>query len=192
MRMYLKWVLNHVFIFIIASFLYMLLFQIDFLNFTGIYFYDGIIRLVILAICLLVSLFLIKKKIIFDYKDIILSLCVVILTNMLWLSLCVVSLDRSLSVFLLCYIDEYGVEYNTGMTNEQIDVIMEDVFVQKYEMVDRRFDEQITSGNIDKIDEHYLLTNRGKWFVKVFRFVGDLYNVDKRFIYPNISGEKTE
>lgn len=187
--MYLKWFLKHFSIFIIAGLVYILLYQIDFLNLSGVYFYDGIFKLMVLAVILLIGLLCLRKKLKFDYKDILLSMSIVLLTNMLWLSLCVVSLDRSLSVFLLCYIDEYGQEYQEGMTEEQIDVIMDEVFVKKYEMVGRRFDEQIASGNIDKDGEMYKLTKRGKWFVKVFRLVGGLYNVDKRFIYPDIPQE---
>ena len=163
-------------------------FHLDILNVTGIYFYDGIVRLVIIMVMMLLCECFIYKKISMDYKDVALSVCVFALLNMLWLSLCVVSLDRSLSVFLLTYMQASQSVTQEGMTEEEINEVFEDVFVNQYGMLERRFDEQIASGNIVyNEDGNYEITKRGEFVVSVFKTVGKLYNVDERFIEPKVN-----
>ena len=181
-----SWILKHLLMFIIGSVLYIFSFHIPLLDVTGIYFYDGIIRLFCVLI-LVIIIELVNKKILFqnDYKDVLLSLAVFGLVNLLWLSLCVVSLDRSVSVFLLCYMDEFEKEGGKYISEETIEECFERVFIEQYEMLGRRYDEQKVSGNIACDEQgNFYLTDNGKRMVKIFRVVGELYNTDKRFIYP--------
>jgi hypothetical protein len=100
--------------------------------------------------------------------------------NMVWLSTVVVSLDRSLSVFVLSYLAQEDRNYNEA---ELADVFQK-VFVEKYEMLDRRFWEQLESGNIEQEPDGYKLTGRGEGLVNIFKAVGKIYKVDDRFINP--------
>lgn len=178
----LKWILKHAGLIIFYSIVYMLLFHIKALNFTHIYFYDGILRLLCLIPVIITTEIVARRLVGFDYKDIVLSVAVFVLINALWLSLCVVSLDRSLSVFLLCYMNEQ----EKAVPKDEIEQYFDKVFVEKYGMLERRFDEQIASGNMEysSEDNGYHLTKRGVLFVKIFKSVGDLYNVDTRFTDP--------
>ena len=137
---------------------------------TGIYFYDGIVRLLVTAIVSLVVIISIRKWLKFDYKDICLALCVGILCNMIWLSLCVVSLDRSLSVFFLCYLSQ-----ENEISEDNMEQIFQDKFIEEYDMLGRRYDEQYESGNIEINDGYISLTKRGEFFVKMFKSIGKLY-----------------
>ncbi|MBE5881048.1 MAG: hypothetical protein E7289_01870 [Lachnospiraceae bacterium] len=186
MRNIIKWCGKHILVVILGSIVYMLSFHLDFLNLTGIYFYDGIVRLLVTLIVVGLLEFLLRKRLCFDYKDIVLSICLFCLLNMLWLSLCVVSLDRSLSVFVLCYMDEIENVTGNGMTEEELQDVFDKVFVDEYGMLERRYEEQLASGNIVKSGEGYILTDRGEFITSVFRIVGKMYNVDERFIYPDV------
>lgn len=175
-----KWFGKHICIVAAASIVYLLSFHFKYLNVTGIYFYDGIFRLLLSTAAWAILEVALKNLLRFDYKDMCLSICTFFLVNMLWLSLCIVSLDRSLSVFLLCTIEKYG----EGISRETMDAVLEDVFIEKYEMLDRRFEEQRKSGNIRYHDGSYQLTNQGECLVAIFKTVGKLYAVDERFINP--------
>lgn len=175
-------ILKHVGILIVGSIFYMLSFHISVLDVSGIYFYDGIIRLAVVSLVVGIFIYILRVKINFDGKDVCLAMTLFLLLNMLWLSLCIVSLDRSLSVFLLCYMEEYP----GGMDEEQVDKVFQEVFVERYGMLERRFEEQIKSGNILYKDKSYKLTKRGELFVNIFKCCGKLYNVDERFIEPQI------
>lgn len=175
-----KTIFKYITVIILGSVVYLLSFHVDLFNLTGIYFYDGIIRLIFVCAIIYVAIALARKKIHFGWKDISLCISILLLFNMLWLSLCIVSLDRSLSVFLLCYLNEF----DEGLNREQIDEAFQDIFVEKYGMLERRFDEQIVSGNVVEKNGTYKLTNRGKLFVYVFKTMGEAYCVDERFIDP--------
>ncbi|MBP3420767.1 MAG: hypothetical protein J6K37_00680 [Lachnospiraceae bacterium] len=180
------WILKHLVVFIVGSILYIISFHIPLLDITGIYFYDGIIRLFFVFFFVMVIELLNKEKLFHDdYKDVLLSLAIFGLVNLLWLSLCVVSLDRSVSVFLLCYMDEVEKQGEQYISEETIEECFEQVFIEKYDMLGRRYDEQLASGNIAYDAQGNLyLTDNGKRIVEIFRIVGELYNTDKRFIYP--------
>lgn len=184
-----QWIGKHLLAIIIASILYLISFHIDILDVTTIYFYNGVFRLFLVILIVAVAEILFHKRINFDYKDICLSLCALILINGMWLSVCVVSLDRSLSVFLLCYMELY----EDGMSETQIDDTFQEVFVEKYGMLERRFDEQLKTGNIACESSGgeivYKLTDRGEWMVSVFKAVGKAYNVDERFTQPEVLEE---
>lgn len=183
-----KWICKHICIIFIGSLLYMASFHLDILNVTGIYFYDGILRLVLIVIVMLLCECILYKKFSMDYKDVALSVCVFALLNMLWLSLCVVSLDRSLSVFLLTYMQACESVAPEGMKEEEINEVFEEVFVDEYGMLERRFNEQIASGNIVYNEwGNYEITKRGEFIVSVFKTVGKLYKVDERFIEPKVN-----
>lgn len=186
MKKILKWATKHLIILLIGSIMYALSFQFDFLSFSGIYFYDGIVRLAIVVLLLTGVMWCIRKSFSMDYKDVALAICLCALVNMLWLSLCVVSLDRSLSVFMLCYMQENEKTNPSGMTEEELDEIFNSIFVNEYGMLERRFDEQLVSGNIFLNDGRYELSERGEFIVRVFKTVGKMYNVDDRFIEPEV------
>lgn len=169
--------------FIVSWIIYLILINSKIFNFIDIYFYKSIVVLIVTCIVMLIVEIFIKyiRKDICDYKDIILSITIIMCINMVCLSSAVVSLDRSLSVFMLSYMAKEDRTY----TEQEIERIFQETFVEKYGMLDRRFWEQLESGNIEKVPGGgYELTDRGVWFTKVFKIVGKLYNVDDRFINP--------
>lgn len=169
--------------FILGWLLYIAMIQIGLFDFIEVYFYKTILILIITGTILLIIELLCKhfwKKATFDYKDVILSFVLFMSVNMVWLSTVVVSLDRSLSVFVLSYIEQEDRSYS----EKELDDVFQDVFIDKYEMLDRRFWEQLESGNIKEDSNGYQLTKRGKLLVDLFKVVGNTYKVDKRFINP--------
>lgn len=179
----LDFILFHVVAFLIAWILYIGLINSVLFNFIEIYFYKSIVILIVVALAALSIEVIIKifwKKAIYDFKDIIISFMVILCVNMVWLSSAVVSLDRSLSVFILSYMAKEERNYS----EKEIEEVFQKIFVDKYGMLDRRFWEQIESGNIESSENGYKLTERGKWFSDVFKAVGKIYNVDDRFINP--------
>lgn len=177
---YFFWVLRHILIFCLGSVIYMLSFHVPILDVTEIFFYDGIFRLVIILTIVIIIENILKKYIRFDYKDIWLSICLLFFVNMLFLSVCLVSLDRSLSVYLLCYLDAYSTPVSYG----KLEGVFQEDFIEKHRMLERRFTEQEKSGNIVFSDDGYILTSRGKLMVTIFKEVGKIYKINPQFINP--------
>lgn len=175
-----KWFGKEVGIIFIASIIYVVFCHIPLFSFTGIFFYDSILRVLIVTIILGVIEVIIRKRLKLDSKDIFISLSIFMLVNLLWLLVCIISLDRSLSVFILCYMDEY----QNDMSEDDIEEVFQEIFVEKYGMLERRFHEQIVTGNITCEEGKYRLTDRGRGIVKIFKAMSHVYNVDKRFTEP--------
>ncbi|PXV90133.1 hypothetical protein C8E03_10540 [Lachnotalea glycerini] len=174
----------HAAAFVLAWLFYIVILQIGIFDFIKVYFYKTIVILIITGMILLITELILKhywKKATFDYKDIILSFVVFMSINMVWLSTIVVSLDRSLSVFVLSYL----AEENRSYSEEELNEVFQTIFIEKYEMLDRRFWEQLESGNIEEEGGGYKLTDRGEGLVDIFKAVGKIYKVDDRFINPN-------
>ena len=60
----------------------------------------------------------------------------------------------------------------------------ERIYIERYRAIDRRIAEQLASGNIVATPEGFRLTERGQAFVALARFVGGIFSVDMRFLYP--------
>lgn len=59
-------------------------------------------------------------------------------------------------------------------------------YIDDFEAFNKRFNEQIVSGNIyfDEINGGYKLTSSGKTVVKLFRIVAKVFDTDERLVYP--------
>ena len=92
-----------------------------------------------------------------------------------------VTVERSVSVFTLSYMQE-----NPGVyTVDDMEEIFHKTYVCEFQAFDKRFEEQIITGNVEETEGGYVLTNRGEFTVKFFRAVSSLFNTDERLIYPN-------
>jgi predicted transcriptional regulator len=67
-------------------------------------------------------------------------------------------------------------------TKEEITSYVINKYFYEYKAVSMRIREQITSGNIQKVDNGYILTKRGEKIVETLGFISDLYNVKNNFI----------
>ncbi len=92
-----------------------------------------------------------------------------------------VSLDRSVSVFLLGYMGNHP----APLSKHELEGVLVDKYVKEYQSIDRRMAEQIASGNIERTaDGRYVLTARGKAFVNNSRRIASAFDVDMKFLDP--------
>jgi hypothetical protein len=164
--------------------LFILGFKVGLFSSDPIIFYRGLKILLLTSFIqwlglTLVIVYLFKKKI---------SVANAFASTMAGLALCAtflivvpVSLDRSVSVFLLGYMNNIG----RPMTSDELENVLISKYVKEYQSIDRRMDEQIASGNIVEIDDgKYLLTTRGKNFIFVSKKIAKYFSVDERFLDP--------
>ncbi len=184
MKKVLAYLGKQILLFLLVNITYLILCHMSFLDITGVAFYDGMFR-VVLSVCLVELLaFLLRRKIRMEWRDVMISFLISFCFLLTFFSLVLTSLDRSYSVFLLCYMNNhYGQEV---ATEEELDHVMNDIFVDEYGMLERRFTEQTVSGNIafDEVEGGYYLTAGGSRMVSLFQLIGNLYGIDDRFINP--------
>lgn len=105
-------------------------------------------------------------------------------TNIAFVSLFLVSYDRSISVFLLSAMSEHS----EGISRATLeDILWRDYFIGTAAL-DRRIHEQLAIGNIEQTNEGcFALEKSGDQFVRVSRFIANLYEVDGRFLWPKVT-----
>lgn len=169
--------------------LFWLLFYLNVLADFKILFYRGllIISIVCIAQVLLLLLFLVrgnqkKSSGAVPHAISIAMICMAI--NMTFFIVLPVSLDRSVSVFLLGYM----VEKNVPATRGELEKAFNDIYVVRYGAINRRIEEQIASGNlIETSPGYYKLTKNGAGFVWLSRITADVFKIDNKFVKPDIN-----
>ena len=114
-------------------------------------------------------------------QDILIAVFIPLCLNMTFLSVVTVSIDRSISVFILSYMAE---NRDRAFTEKEITDTFLNVYMDKYKAMDRRFDEQLITGSIEKKEGAYQITDKGVFLVNNFRLVGEFFPIDNRFLYP--------
>lgn len=189
-NIFMKYVLRDIF-FYIASFIYgtgilLIIINSHFLDFINVFFYKMIVGLLITCVVFLLSIKILtvnkKLKIELSYKDILISFLILFFLHFSFISLVIVSLDRSISVLLL---SEMADQKNRIFEKKDLEKVYVDIYVKEYDPINRRINEQLSSGNFEEIGSGYRITNRGLGLVKVFRFLSEIYPVNKQFLYPS-------
>ncbi len=91
-----------------------------------------------------------------------------------------VTIDRSVSVYLLATIDRQGV---AGMSKGELEGAFVDGYVREMGAIDRRIIEQRISGNIIEHEQGRVrLTERGRRFIMLSRSAARLLGTDPRFV----------
>jgi len=104
--------------------------------------------------------------------------------NVIFLVVFPVTIDRSLTVYLLGQLSEHPAGMTEGELNDQL--IRQ--YVGEYRGVSRRMREQMVTGNVTRDGERFVLTPQGEGFMAFSGVVARLFGVDPRFLrLPNSS-----
>lgn len=163
------------------------LFHTPLFSSINVLMYRGIIFIVMSGIVSAVFTYIIMRikdnKSWLSAKDIFVVFCACCCINMAMFILIPVTVERSVSVFMLSYMDEND---SVSYTEDDIKKIFVDKYVDEYGAFEKRFEEQIVTGTIEETsDGKYKITDQGKSIVGMFRVVADLFQTDKRLVYPN-------
>lgn len=184
MKNILKLIGLYALIYIVFSVIFVLLFHTGILAGMGVLMYRGIVFIIITGILSAVAMAVVKKF--WDFvtiRDIIMVFVIFCCVNMVLFTLIPVTVERSVSVFTLSYMDENS---DKSFTKEDVQEIFTSKYVVDYGAFDKRFDEQIVTGTlVDNGDGTYSITDSGRRVVSMFRMVADWFNTDKRLVYPN-------
>lgn len=180
----------YILVYVVSTIFFVALFHTPLFESMEVLMYRGIAFILITGIfatCLM-SLARRFQKSLLDVKDIILMFCMYCCVNMVLFTLIPVTVERSVSVFTLSYMMENQKAY----TVEEMEEIFNEKYVQEFDAFDKRFTEQIVSGNVEETETGYIINDRGIFTVKFFRVVSKLFDTDQRLIYPNESEENVE
>ena len=170
----------------IISFLLLILFiRLPILKGMHVLMYRGIVMIILAGILASVLLVVFKKWRKIEWlsaKDVVLVFILTCSINMVFFTLIPVTVERSVSVFMLSYMDTYS---DRTYTEDQVAEIFVDKYVNEYGAFEKRFDEQLTTGTIvQNADGTYSITDKGRFIVKMFRAISDVFETDKRLVEP--------
>lgn len=177
--------LTYAVLYIISFLLLILLIRLPILKGMHVLMYRGIVMVILAGILASVLLVVFKKWRKIEWlsaKDVVLVFILTCSINMVFFTLIPVTVERSVSVFMLSYMDTYS---ERTYTEDQVAEIFVEKYVNEYGAFEKRFDEQLTTGTIvQNADGTYSITDKGRFIVKMFRAISDVFETDKRLVEP--------
>lgn len=157
--------------------LFILFFQISLFDGIDILFYRGMLLIVLAGLCVAAGLVVMRRRRrprFLDYKDVVLAFVMFVSVQAVLFTHLPVLVDRSVSVFVLRYMDANADRIVTAGEVEKH-------FIEKYVIegraMERRFHEQIASGTVERVGNGYRITARGKRMIGFFDVIRDLFRI---------------
>ena len=172
-------VVEMILIFLIFTLTFILMFHLPTRNIISIYTYYGLVILLIITVIFSIIIFILYKKgiINFDFKDFIIIILVCFSFNLFVFCMLPVTLERSISVFMLNEMTD-----EDKYSKEEVEKLFIDKYVYEYDAFGKRFDEQLYTGSIEKIGENYQISEKGKFMIECFRIIKKIYNVEGKVL----------
>lgn len=163
---------------IIGLFILIFITNIHLLYFIKIVFYRGVF-LSFLSTCILaVAGLLLYKRMRIDLPTLVGAIATSLSFNLCFLVLFPVTVDRSISVFLLARIESNP----NGLSEKELTQIFMKEYIINMTQIHRRIEEQNLSGNINIVNDRIYISNQGSNFLKTSRVISNLFDTDKRFV----------
>ena len=171
-------------IYLVCSAMFIGLFHTEILKNMEVLMYRGIAFIVITGIVAAIVMGIVRKFWGFiTVRDIIMMFVIFCCVNTTLFVLVPVTVERSVSVFMLSYMEENS---DQTFTQDSVGEVFTSKYVNDYGAFEKRFNEQVETGTIKQNpDGSYSITESGKFVVKAFRTVADWFGTDKRLVYPN-------
>jgi len=151
---------------------------------VAVLFYKGAVIIAVTSTLLAAGmLYLVKKKLprLISVRDVILSVVLFSSIAMVGFTHLPVTADRSISVFILGYMNS---RQDQPITAEEMERVFIERYVKRYKAMQRRFDEQLVSGNVKRVSGGFVLTDQGRSVVGIYDVLCDLFLVDPKFVRP--------
>lgn len=169
--------------FLFGTVVFIALFQIDFLSSCmKVFFYKGLAYLAIASLLAVASSFFFAKAVAVaaDFKDYLVVFSLFSGITLGWFILIPVTTERSISVYMLSYIDSL----DKPIGKEEFERIFFDDYIVRHGSFTKRFAEQLETGSIEQEGEKYRMTERGHQIVKMFRTASSLFNTEDWIVNP--------
>ncbi|MCW2284706.1 heme/copper-type cytochrome/quinol oxidase subunit 4 [Rhodoblastus acidophilus] len=115
------------------------------------------------------------------------AIALAVAVNLSFLVVVPVTLDRSVSVFLLGVMNAHSDE---TFTAQRLETVFDDVYVRKYGAMQRRIDEQVVTGNIAASGDGFKITPAGQRFIQVSTWIANLFHLNTRFVAPDLASSR--
>ncbi len=158
---------NLIKMFLSLTLTFIFLLQFDAIRVTSIYFFDGIYLLIIASI---INYLIFRNKM----KNVLILVITVFSMNFGFFVLLPVSYERSVSVELLTNLSNESI--NSELTKDDIrnEIIK---ITSTEEFTNKRIEEQLYTGYIEKTDNGYTISQTIKNFLTLKNFISTIFNI---------------
>lgn len=179
-----KLILIYAVIYIVCSLMFVALFHTGLLKGMNVLMYRGIAFIILTGIVSAIVMGVVRKFWKFvTIRDIIMMFVIFCCVNTVIFTLVPVTVERSVSVFMLSYMDENS---DKTFTQDSVGEIFTSKYVNDYGAFEKRFNEQVVTGTIKQNEDGtYSITDRGRFIVSIFRNLAEWFDTDRRLVYPN-------
>lgn len=180
-------VMAYVMTMVVSTGVFVFLFHTNFLEEMKVFFYRGSVFLIESAVFAAAFMWILKRYVSFlniDKRDIITVFFVYIGFTSSWFVLIPTTVERSISVYMLSYMDQNDTR---GISKEDFERIFYQQYISDFGAFDKRFKEQVLSKNIEYVQDKtgYIITDNGRKIVNLFRLCARAFNTEKWLVYPN-------
>lgn len=184
MKNVLKLIGLYLLIYLVCSALFVGLFHTGFLGGMQVLMYRGLAFIIITGILSAVIMGVVRHF--WNYvtiRDIIMMFVIFCCVNIVFFTLVPVTVERSVTVFMLSYMDQNSDE---TFTQDSVGEVFTSKYVEDYGAFDKRFEEQVVTGTIEENEDgSYSITDKGRFIVNMFRLMSEWFDTDRRLVYPN-------
>jgi len=178
-------ILEYIALYIISFAIFVGLMHTGLMRGMQVLMYRGMV-MILLAGILAAVLMAIQKKVLhipwLNAKDYLVIFIISCCVNTVFFVVVPVTVERSVSVFMLSYMEQNPGDYTTA----DVEDIFIEKYVREYGAFEKRFQEQLVTGSIEEqANDAYQLTERGEMIVKMFRFIAGMFDTDRKLVYPN-------
>ncbi|MBR6487641.1 MAG: hypothetical protein IKT20_01900 [Clostridiales bacterium] len=177
-------ILIYAVIYLVCSAMFVGLFHTGLLKNMDVLMYRGLAFIILTGLVAAIVMGIIRKFWKFvTVRDIIMMFVIFCCVNTVIFTLVPVTVERSVSVFMLSYMDENS---DKTFTQESVGEVFTSKYVNDYGAFEKRFNEQVVTGTIKQNpDGTYSITDRGRLIVWGFRTCAEWFDTDRRLVYPN-------
>jgi hypothetical protein len=145
-----------------------------------ILFYRGVVLCLLAAIGTLVAVATVGQRLnIASARDAFAAGMLSLGLNLSFLVIAPVTVDRSISVFILGYM---AAAPERVMSVGDIRDAFTGRYLGEFKQIERRMDEQTISGNVVAKDGGFVLTDRGRSFIRTAKAIAWMFDADPRFV----------
>ena len=174
-------ILIYAFIYLVCSAMFVGLFHTGILKNMDVLMYRGLAFIIFTGLVAAIVMGIVRKFV--TVRDIIMMFVIFCCVNTVIFTLVPVTVERSVSVFMLSYMDQNS---DKTFTQESVGEVFTAKYVNDYGAFEKRFNEQLVTGTIKKNpDGSYSITDKGRFIVWGFRTCAEWFDTDRRLVYPN-------
>ena len=149
----------------------------------SVFFYRGLVLLAATTVAMAAVLLVLRRRRyrgLLGVRDILLIVTLLLSVNIVFFTHLPVTADRSISVFILAYMNRA----DGPLTSREISESVVREYLVARGAIDKRLDEQVVTGTIVRSGDGYVISAEGRGLVSLYELIARIFNIDTANLSP--------